>query len=193
MVVKLWRAVYRHYIWEQREVLVFLSRRDSTGSHNGCLRELSLKELKDAASFHSQFLGETYAALCEERMLRGDVAYTLSGTSEIQHIAWLGFYEQIADKAFIGDDCTVDLGEAQPLVYNCWTPPAFRRSGVYKRVLNGFIEMFPGGPLWIYCRRSNVVSTAGIESVGFELTHVLSRAFAFGRLSKVHNVCAHGK
>ena len=193
MVAKLWHAAYRRCVFEQREVLVFRYQQESTGLHEACLRELSFKEIEDSASMYSQYLGGAYVSACEQRIERGDVAYTLCGTSEIQHIAWLGFYDQIADNGFTGADCTVDLQGSQPLIYNCWTPPVFRRQGVYKRVLSGFISMFPCGPLWIYCRRSNVASAAGIKSVGFELSHVLSRAIRFGRLSKVSNVCVRGK
>jgi hypothetical protein len=194
-VWKVFRTAFRRFVFEQRVVCVYCWHDVPTRKQTEAvsLRELSYGDLHAMSSMYPDVMDAEYLALCSERMARGDRPYAPGETSEIQHIAWLGLYDRIADGAFISDDCVVELPEAQPLIYNCWTPPEFRRLGVYKRVLNGFRSMYPGQPLWIYCRRNNVSSAAGIQAVGFELAYVLEKVIRFGYLSKTRSICAEGK
>lgn len=80
------------------------------------------------------------------------------------------------------------LEEEDPLadlIFDCWTPPAFRGHGYYARAIADLASSLSrnGRNPWIFSAATNLASVRGIEEAGFERQYSMVQRTTLGRKS----------
>jgi CelD/BcsL family acetyltransferase involved in cellulose biosynthesis len=187
---KLVRGAWRAGVYARDEVLIFSRERtaDSGEPHADDaaldVRLGTLMELAALAQEYPDFLDGERLQAARERLKRGDRLHIVRRAGVVVHLAWTGMRSEIRAAHEVGPECRHELGEPAPVIFDCWTPPAFRGQDVYPRVLSALVQeaLREHSRVWIYCLRENRASRRGIAKAGFLLRGRMGRSRLFGRL-----------
>jgi len=114
--------------------------------------------------------------LFERRFARGERGYIAYCGSAIVHTAWVAVCAAVQPSE-VGHRCGITIGVPVSVIKDCWTPPEWRRRGIYSNVLRILAarELADGREVWIYCLVANRASRSGIVRAGFVPCAELSR------------------
>jgi CelD/BcsL family acetyltransferase involved in cellulose biosynthesis len=187
---KLVRRAWRAGVYARDEVLIFCRERAARGGEcsadDGAIevRPGTLTELAALAQEYPEFLDGERLQTARERLKRGDRLHIARSGGVVVHLAWTGTRGEIRAAHEVGPACCLDLGGPGSVIFECWTPPAFRGRDVYPCVLGVLArEALREHPrVWIYCLGDNQASRRGIAKAGFRLHGRMGRSRLFGRV-----------
>jgi hypothetical protein len=182
----------RQQIFTHDEVIIFVMDRTAslTGRlaslplEGGQLREVFLSELNSLALHYPHEMHAGRLRVAAERLSRGDRLFLTVIRNQIAHISWLGQRDVLYASTEVGDNCFIPLGSVASIIYECWTPPNFRRRGVYVSTLRSLTALAETPQILIYCRSSNFASQKGILRAGFQPKYRMGRVCLLGRIER---------
>ena len=187
------RQVTRSWVFAYDEVQVYHSRagiasRSDRAPSSAELEvdRFSLGLVAEAALEYPEYLTPEVLRQFRTRVKRGELGFMAFRDGRLVHLAWVGHREEIVAETEIGPQCRLSLENSGHLIYDCWTPPWARGSGVYTEMLKTLcrIAVPEGKDVWIHCERGNTASRIGIEKAGFTLTHRFQRRQWLGLISQ---------
>jgi RimJ/RimL family protein N-acetyltransferase len=111
-----------------------------------------------------------------------DRAFGLIERDRLVNLGWVRIAREVEALPEIGHRLVIRLDRAEPIIYDCWTPPEHRGHGHYPLALreasNQLLAEYQR--VWIYCRATNRASARGIEKAGFVMRFTLTRTRFFG-------------
>jgi RimJ/RimL family protein N-acetyltransferase len=139
----------------------------------------TVDDVAECARDYPDTFGTAQVQDARERLARRHHLHIARLEGRIAHVAWVR-EEQVITASEVGPGCQVPLERPGRVIYDCWTPSAFRGRGVYPQVLHALIADAhrAGKDAWIYCLRENAASRRGIEKAGFRMTHRMVRVRA---------------
>jgi hypothetical protein len=105
-----------------------------------------------------------------------DRGFALVGTDGVaQHCAWVHSYDGFAIEEL--KEVLRAPTEASVIIFDSWTPRAFRGQGLYTRSIRelGRLLSVEGKDVWIFSAASNSAAIAGIDRAGFQMQLSLSK------------------
>jgi CelD/BcsL family acetyltransferase involved in cellulose biosynthesis len=194
------RRTWRAGVYARDEVLIFC--REQTADLGEPLaavgaidvRPGGLLELAALAQEYPDFLDGERLQSARERLKRGDRLHVARRGGVVIHLAWTGMRDEIRAAHEVGPECRLGMGEPAPVIFDCWTAPAFRGQEVYPRVLSALARdaLREHRRVWIYCLRENRASHRGIAKAGFRLHARMGRSRLFGRTLRTWVKAAEG-
>ena len=94
----------------------------------------STEQLKTLADTFPDVFSEESQPRFQQRLEHGDVAYVATIDGRIAHVAWMGTRSTLVT-AEAGPKCCVRFTDDIAVIFDCWTPRAFRGRGIYPLVI----------------------------------------------------------
>lgn len=176
------RLVFRTFVFRRDELLVFSMkqvRRDDSSRSTSVTDWRWLEEgvLRDFQTQQAAYFSERRMTIWGRRLLAGNRAYGLLEGARLVNLGWVRIEPEIRATPEVGDRLTIPLATAEPIIYDCWTPPEHRGNGHYATALqqtsDRLLQTHPR--VWIYCLPQNQPSARGIVNAGFTLHSRLTR------------------
>lgn len=127
---------------------------------------------EDVLSLSTTFGGDfndRWSERARKRLESGDRLFIARSDDKVMHVAWVGVRDNIDVSYELPCRCVIPLPAIAPVVYDCWTPEAYRGLGIYPKVLQHLAdrELSDAPNVYIYALTSNRASCQGIIKAGF--------------------------
>ena len=99
-----------------------------------CFSEASMVQLATLVYEFPDVFSEESLPRFQQRLEHGDVAYVATIDGQIAHVAWMGTRSTLVT-AEAGPKCCVRFADDIAVIFDCWTPRAFRGRGIYPLVI----------------------------------------------------------
>jgi RimJ/RimL family protein N-acetyltransferase len=152
-------------------------------------RWLDNETLRGFEQQQPSYLSSRRLKLFERRIRAGDRAFGLVHAGQLVNLGWVRIRRNVQAPPDVGRRLMIRLDRPEPIIYDCWTPPAHRGHGHYPAALRAVSAQLleQHRRVWIYCSASNRASVRGIEKAGFVLHVTLTRTRVLG-LTRVRSL-----